>query len=466
MQYVYVALGFLGLFGFILLKPRFQVLIALAVMTQGFDLAPALLFGQLIWDYGAVLMFIPAIRVFLSRKNEPVKSAVYINMLKIYIVWMLLSLIWSIVIYGYPVLTSIKVARVMIIGTFVYFILLRLYQVDKYAFQFFMNMMYLITYGLLILATLQFVFKVEIFSGLVTTYGNEKRYLPVFLPISLFYLWNICARLLSSEKVQTHAVVYMILTFFITAMTFTRGIYLSVFLIFLLMMFFLVKGQKLRIHSTMIFVVSFVLLITGVVISGVFDGVINRAMSGISLVTSGAVNQGNKSHDADTFTGRRELVKERFGMTLDKNPFFGYGFIHENDIPDSLRNSLEYGSIINTPEYAEKYAYGHPYVTAFYSADIGWADMITKTGIVGFFIFILFFASMFVNYMKDNRLNKSYYFPRLAYFLQANMMFLLMFNGNPYVGLAVQLPFYLIAGYTYTSQLRNEANTQKLIFEK
>ena len=165
MQYIFVALGFMGLLGFMIIKPKFQVLIALVIMTQGFDLAPPLLFNQLIWDYGAVLLFIPAIRLFLSKKNESVKPVIYSNFLKVYIIWMFLSLIWSIVIYGYPALTSIKVARVMIIGTFIYFIFLRLYQVDKYAFQFFMNMMYLITYILLILAAIQFVFHVEIFSG-------------------------------------------------------------------------------------------------------------------------------------------------------------------------------------------------------------------------------------------------------------------------------------------------------------
>ena len=218
--------------------------------------------------------------------------------------------------------------------------------------------------------------------------------------------------------------------------------------------------------SVMIFLVSVVLMLTAVVMSGYFDQVINRAMSGISLVTSGTVNQNSENHDADTFTGRRELVKERFMMALDKNPLFGYGFIHENAISEPLRNSLKYGSIINTAEYAEKYAYGHPYVTAFYSADIGWGDMIMKTGIVGFLIFIFFFIFMFMNFMKEKKINKGYYYSRLAFFLQANMMFLLMFNGNPYVGLAVQLPFYLIAGYTYTSQIRDEANIHKLIFEK
>ena len=84
MQYIFVALGFMSFLGFMIIKPRFQVLIALVIMTQGFDLAPPLLFNQLIWDYGAVLLFVPAIRLFLSKKNESIKPVIYSNFFKYY----------------------------------------------------------------------------------------------------------------------------------------------------------------------------------------------------------------------------------------------------------------------------------------------------------------------------------------------------------------------------------------------
>lgn len=64
------------------------------------------------------------------------------------------------------------------------------------------------------------------------------------------------------------------------------------------------------------------------------------------------------------------LVKERFELVAEHNPIIGYGFIHEDNISKTLRNSLKYESVIYTPEMVRKYQYGHPYVLALFSADI------------------------------------------------------------------------------------------------
>jgi O-Antigen ligase len=455
--------GLAGLFVFLILSLRMKILIAFFIMSQCFDLAPRIIYGKLIWDYGAVLLLIAAAQLMFQwmfkKKTEPVRGSVCIIVLGVFTAWLFFCLLYSLLIYGYPILDTLKMSRQMVIGYLSFFIFLGLFAVDKHAFKVFMKWLYIITFSLLIVAIIQYITGRPLLFGLHREYGSITRYLPIFLPISLLYLWYILSRYFAAEPVKKHEFMYAGMVVFVTAITYTRGIYIAVLFSFLTMLFLLFKRGKVKVNTATIFIVVLTMGITVLMAGGWADRVINRAASGIEILFSGKVV--SSKIDEDTYSGRWMLLKERFELVSEHNPIIGYGFIHEDNIPKKLRNSLKYGSVINTPEMVRKYKYGHPYVLALFSADIGWANIVLATGFIGFLIFLIFIGSFLLSYREKQIDDARLYHFHLAFYLQTITLLLLMFNGNTFTN-QLQIPGLMIAGYLYCSSRRDVRSGNRL----
>lgn len=464
MFYYMIAIGVLGIAGFLALKPRYQTLIAFIVMSQGFDLLPRVVLNQKTWDFGVILLLILYLRVFIRQKQVSISSPSYVLTLKIFVGWMLFCLVWSLLVNSYGLIDIIKVSRELIIGYLSFFVFLRVFTTDRQSLTFLLNALYVITFILLFLAVVQSLLGMQILHGLYREYGSTMRYLPIFLPICLIYFWIISARLLSGVKIAKHSYVYMLLLLFVIAETYTRGIYFSVFLVSLLMIFILAREKKLRGNATMpVIVVSAFILILSIA-SGMADKVFSRMLSGLSIITMGVSTDTSVGKNADTFTGRLLLLEERIVMVVERNAIFGYGYLHEDRISTELRNTLSYGSVIHTPEYEEKYKWGWPYVKALYSADIGWADIVLKTGLVGLLLVGMMIMLFALSYFRKPIRNSPDYFIKLGLYLQFLTMPLLMFNGNTLVE-HVQIPCFILAAYTLASSQFRETRTPKMLFE-
>ena len=322
-----------------------------------------------------------------------------------------------------------------------------------------MKWLYIITFSLLIVAIIQYITGRPLLFGLHREYGSITRYLPIFLPISLLYLWYILSRYFAAEPVKKHEFMYAGMVVFVTAITYTRGIYIAVLFSFLTMLFLLFKRGKVKVNTATIFIVVLTMGITVLMAGGWADRVINRAASGIEILFSGKVV--SSKIDEDTYSGRWMLLKERFELVSEHNPIIGYGFIHEDNIPKKLRNSLKYGSVINTPEMVRKYKYGHPYVLALFSADIGWANIVLATGFIGFLIFLIFIGSFLLSYREKQIDDARLYHFHLAFYLQTITLLLLMFNGNTFTN-QLQIPGLMIAGYLYCSSRRDVRSGNRL----
>ena len=268
----------------------------------------------------------------------------------------------------------------MIIGYLSLFVFYGLFKIDGKSFLFFINWLYRITYLLLIVSIIQYLLNISILNGYLRGYNGVIRYIPIFLPICFVYFWQVVYKLLNAIKVNTHEYLYSCMLVFVTATTYTRGIYFSTTFVFMIMLIILALEKRVKIYrfATLF---SITVLIVGLVISSGFaDRIIERFISGIGIIIS---DSSSKNQYDDTFTGRIKLVQERLALVSEHNPLFGYGFIHEENISDSFRKKLKHGSVIYKPEYIEKYRYGYPYVFALRSADIGWADVIINTGVIG-----------------------------------------------------------------------------------
>lgn len=449
---IYVATAALvGLLMFLRLSVTWKVLAAFIVMSQGFDLLPHIVYGTLVWDVGAIMLLIAATQLMFSRPQEPRMHAFSATILQVFVLWLVFSLAYSLLIYQYPVMNTLKTSRHMIIGYLSIFIFLRLFRIHQNALPTFIKWLYPITYILLVLAIVQSLAGIQILQGLVIEYEGAVRYLPVFLPISLFYLWVMLSKYFQGGSIKFHEMVYGMLVLVVVATTYTRGIYIAVFASFLIQLSLLLRRGRLKATSAIFFVVLTSTGLAVIVGGGWADRVIGRAASGIDVFLD--KHDAHTKDDVDTFSGRLLLVKERIALVAERNPIIGFGFLHESDVPASLRREFKYGSVIYSPDMVEKYAHGHPYVLALYSADIGWANIVVNTGFVGFFLFFLFVAAFLLGYkkMKNERAPFSHY--RTAFFVQTITLLILMFNGNTFTN-NVQIPALMIAGYLYCSAKR------------
>jgi len=459
MLYYGITACVVSLIAFCLLRPRAKVLIAFFVMTSCFDLVPRILFKVDVWDVGAVLLLIAWLQLALGKIKAPASTASYVVLLKVVVGWMVVCLLWSVLIYDYPLLNTVKASRQMIIGVLSFFVFRKLFAVDEGAYDFFMKTLYITTFALLPICLLQFVLHKQILFGLYREYGDVTRSLPVFLPLSLLHLWVIISKFLTASRIAIHEFMYAGMVVAVMVITFTRGIYLtSLFALGVMLLTLALKKSPSNIRLNFVGVQTFFFMLTlcGAVAysAGYADKAIDRFNSAVDLVFEQKTKTNERNQD--TYTGRLGIVKERFMLVLEHNPVVGYGFIHEDNVPSALKAKLRYGSVIYTPEYVERYKAGYPYVLAFHSADIGWADIIINTGIIGLALWLCLFAAFVGNFYMTARVAQAqYYNARLGHFLQISVGILLMFESNTFVSL-VQIPAFMLAGYWYCEKRQPE----------
>jgi len=437
-----------GLLLFLLLPVRVKLLVSFILMTKGFDLVPSIIDGVDVWDCGTVLFLLSALPLLFSQGEKLRESPFYLAAFKVFYAWLLICLVWSLVFYQYPWMHTFKVARQMVIGYFSLFVLLAFFLADARSLPYFMRWLYRITFILLPVSIVQTVLNLHILFSLSQQYGPVTRAIPVFLSITLFFLFEIAARLFSGQRVRLHEGVYALLALTATALTYTRGIYLAFTLTCLLLIGNLAFDKRLKAQRLLAAFLLAALCLPFLVSGGYLDRVIDRFSSGIGLV--GLKTNFTSKNNVDSFTGRIELTKERFGLVWERNPVVGLGFLHEDDVPAALRNSFKSGSVITTPEYLKRYRYNPRYTLALYSADIGWANLVLMTGFVGLVTFLLFLGCFFLSYYRRVPVPEPYYHLRLAFFLQTVMMAILMFNGDTFVS-KLQVACFMIAGYAVTS---------------
>lgn len=454
MLYYAVAIAVIFLTVFLVLPVRYKTLVALVLMTNGFDMTPDLIQGRITWDYGAILLLITGAQLLFVRNREAGrdKYGMFVQLLIVFWLWMFIPLLWSLFVYTYPPGGTLKYSRHMLVGYLSFFIFLRLYQVDPTAFRKVMQGLYAITFVLMTICVLQFAVRKQILFGLFRDYASVTRYLPIMLPFCLLNLWEILSKALTGEKLKIHEVIYSGLATAVLIMTFTRGLYLAALGVVLVGVGYLMVQRRLNSRGAFATVMVFM---TAIAVAGALGGLdlaASRLKSGAEILTAAPVEK--FGYDADTFSGRLRLARERIEMSAERNPLMGYGFLNEDDVPQRLRNSLRYGSIIYSPDMVRAYRYGHPYVLALHSADISWGDLVLNTGFVGLFLFLSLLIALFANSFlvrAPHRTELVHW--RLACLMQTLMTLVITFESNSIV-VNVQVFSFMLAGYAYCSAVR------------
>jgi hypothetical protein len=455
-----IGLGIVGLAIFLFLQPKFKVLISYIWMMQFLDVAPKLVFGVYAWDYGAILMLLTATQVFVMKPVTYPGKHTYLTVLKIFFVWLLICFAWSLFIYDYPLMHTIKNARSLIVGYMMIFIFIRLFSVQPESFRFLMKWFYWLTLLLMPVVILQYVLQKQLLFGLIVEYQGDLRAVPIFLPFCLLNFWIILTKVLTGEKQEFHETVYLFLALLVVALSFTRGIYISVLITGLVLILNLFRDKALKIAILPKVAVAGILIGALFFVSGLGQKVVGRAFTALEILVSGSsserITEDSKKND-DTFSGRIGLAEERFALVMEKNPVVGFGFIHEDDVPSDLRSSLRYGTALggtaDDPQaYSRTYAFSGHYILGFYTADIAWADLVISSGLVGIVLIICFIVSFAFGHLGNRSGEHPMgYAVKTGLFLQIVQTFMLTFNGNTLYG-AVHIPAFLLAGYAMTKQ--------------
>lgn len=445
LDWLYIATGFLA--AFLFLGPAYKALLALLFMTSFFDLLPSRVMEVELWDIGAVLLYIALLHLVVTGRFTFTMRDSYIKLLLIFICWLVFCFAWSFFVNGYPLLETIQCARQMMLGYPMFFIFFALFENVRGSFFRLLKIMYFLVFLLLLVHIAQYLLQVKILQGLVTTYRDHIRGLPIFLPIALFFMWQNLTRLLSGERTTVFDKIFVVVVAFSTLITFTRGIYLAVLIVMCLMMLLLILENRMKLNRIAI-LFTFASVIFGVLLlSGHMDKVIERGMSGIKIIMSSTASV-DAVHDADTFHGRLALVSERINMVLAENPLVGYGFIHER-ITKEAGIRVMVGGL--RPDGISK---------SVYSADIAWGNIAIFTGLFGLLLFICFILSVAVNYLANlQTVSGPWYYLRLSFILQFFCQVLLMFNGNNFSNL-LHIPLFMLAGYAFCTRLGKAAAIQ------
>ena len=439
---------------FIPLKPRFKALVSLFFLVDCFNVAPEIWFGISVWDFGIVALFLMWAELCLRDSNYKPDIPKYMISLKIFIVWMMICFVYSLLVYRYNVLDTIKNSRQMILGYLSILAFRRLFISDPGSMEFMFKWIFRFTLVLMMVVVYQYIKNEPIMYGLIIKFNNKVRAVPIFLTLCMYGFFQIFIKFICGNKVTRTEVIYALLAVVVISISFTRGIYLATAFALLCSLLIILKRGAVRGSSVVKLLALIMVFLPLLGYFGALDQLTKRFGNGITLITqSGKLDSDQQKNLDDNFTGRMLLAAERFSLVAGHNPIIGYGYLHEASVPNALRLSLRYGggNTVITQLSDQKYSFDDG--LALYSADIAWPDIVLNTGFVGLGIFI-WFIFVLVRDFFSNAVHRGNEFIELrtALFVQIIVYILLMFNSN-YFYSVVHLPGLMIAAYSTLNRL-------------
>jgi len=369
--------------GFI--NPVIGIVLAYSLMNNLFDLFPSIVFEDLpinkMWDFGFILIIIYSFPIFI-RDYKPFRIwPTYLKFLFLFLGICLLSFLYTVFSYKYPAVDALRTVRPYF-GYLTFFIFLQYFQQKGDNAKRFFNILYFISFGLLILYNIQFVIQKQIFFGYQQIISINKteilRSIPNFMEVSFLFMWYNMAALLQGRPQLKFAKIYLILSFLATIFTFTRGLYISIGFgasVLILILFFQRKIFLKRMLFLQHLVIFFVIITSG---TSYFQPFIERTFSIKDALFT--------RRDDSTIGFRLSILQNRVEMVMTQNPYIGIGFVHNKYGKDFGRFLGSNYEPIEGP--------------ALWSSDIAWANIIYQTGFLGFVSFLLFALYLLKRYPR------------------------------------------------------------------
>jgi hypothetical protein len=438
--------------GFLLLKGlrdiTFGLIITLAIMNNFYDLLPSTIFSGAIlnksWDFGFIYMLIVSARFIpfaFVKRDETIP--LFIKSFYLFLFVIIISFIVSLIFLPYPFIDTFRAFRDYL-GYLLIPVLIAISDKNhswelSVIFNRLIRFMSYICFTLLVLYNLQYLLQHQFFFGFEQVYrssGREYiRSIPIFLMFSYFFFWLFLAQWLNGKRLAYWKTLYIILSCSATLFTFTRGLYLSIILFVLLLLFFMAKIRSVNIARFSLSIILTLLIISSLFISSLATPYYERMLSVTSDIQ--AINKNSTSKY------RKRLVEDRINIIKKHNPVLGIGFVH--------------------PKYAF-YDYG-PFtgnhlpgeLPTLWCADIAWANIIYQTGILGVAAFVLYIIAISLFIVRQiPKYKGELLFLQLASCFELLRNIVSMFNGAAYTYQTQNIALLIgISAYLHIVHSRN-----------
>jgi hypothetical protein len=363
--------------------PLIGILLSFSLMNSFFDLLPRQLFEDTtinkFWDFGFITMCIFSVPLLLKKWQKLPSLPFYIKGFSYFLIICSISFILTFYKYAFPFLDTVKTFRYYLGYLFFIIVIIALMnnRESQIAFKRLLIILYYVSFILITLYNIQFLIQRPLFLGYIgeqtTTYGvTYLRSIPNFLFLCYFFLfYNISAWLLNI-KLLPFGVLFIILCLSATLFTFTRGLYISVFMVLGTLFYLIITSGKYNLTKILLFSLYSALIILIFSGFGYLRPFIDRA--------STIRNASSISEQNDTLSYRISLVEDRINLISRKDPFFGLGFVHN-------RYGYKFGTFIGNFDESIN-------GSGLDSGDIAWANIIYQTGWVGYAFFSFFIVSL------------------------------------------------------------------------
>jgi hypothetical protein len=445
----FLLLNFLAFFAvvFYFLKPYQRVLLAFLLMSSFFELLPYEVAGIKLWDVGVLLLFVSGYSYFRINK-EPCKRPLYYYFLVAFIALLGFVFFYSVTMYNYPLMETLKTSRQMILGYLSFFVFIRLFKNDPAALNKFHSFFFWFFLLLLSVNLLQYISGYQLLQGYVSKQkAGSIRSVPLFLPLASVYLWHTLSSFLSRSKISFFNILYVILYLISLVISFTRGYYVAITLMLLGMIFILLKDRRAFLTKSLVFLIIGLSLLSFMLITPKMARFVDRAQTTLNSVFQLGQSTRKININNNTFGLRLFILKERARLVVRHNPLLGYGFIHENRAHKDI--SFHFGTWDRKTKSI-----------GFISADIAWANLVVYVGFLGIIIFLLFLFSFAVHHFRLRCQDSKLYLLNLSYLLSFMTMVILMWNGDSFTRY-VQLQMYNLAASLYLSFACARSRTAK-----
>lgn len=432
-------------------KPKYKLLFAFIIMTDGFDVLPAEINGIKLWDVGFFMFIYCFIQEFLKTRIIRIPVNPIMKAVGLFLLYLIFEFFMSILYFQYPFVKTIQASRQMILGYTLPFIFFYLFSNNIDTYENFMGLLYKTVYLATLIHILQFLINKPLLFGYQGDYSGMMRSIPVFISLTSLFLWKNLSDFYSGIKLNTQDKFFIVLSVVSLVLTFTRGLYLSLIICFLVFLLIKIIQKRLKLNRIAMTLFALIFFITAFG-SFIPDTVIDRFTDSFTTLQKGSSYYSDKDNN---FTFRLLLLEERINMVADSNPLFGFGFIHEDIAKQQLKWSIGTGSSENS--------------IGFGTADIAWANIVIYTGFLGctlFIVFIVIFLFSFPiragNYLIFMKGKTRCSLCIITYYIQIIQMIILMFNSSLFTSnlnlISIILIGYIVRQNEIYSYLQKQKN--------
>lgn len=410
-------------------KKRLSLLAFFALLTNGFMLVPDIAYTVVAnlkpSDYG--ILYIISVSIIAYIKNKDCyKDRLYLPRYTIFLLsFLFVSYLVSVFLYHIPAFESLKYVRkyILLLAPFAF----ALYTTEEIEDT--IKTLFKITVIQCVLYLLQPILDMQLLTGTYTE-GQTSLFgiisIPRFYNIPLylwFFIYYLCYKHDTSDKYRFFLVILMFLPVIVSMHRSHLIAYISVFIL---------SAAIVHLRKSLPLVV--ILLVIAVPFSSMVSDKLARNESLTDIKGAFEIDYEDFSVGQDgeaTFTFRVMHFYERMDRVLEKpiTTLFGLGYMAEGSNYSNANFDFFIG--LEDEETGDTYQ--------FDTADIAWSEMIVRLGFGGIIVFLLYYISLMLSFMKDRSAgyNRSAYCGMILLLILSLTSMMIMDMSNMVLLLAV-----------------------------